>query len=375
MEKLSRPLRTLLAFAAITYSVGMGVDYFRIEADRRELTAAMEVVRPRAKLLPLIFDQRGSVTNTYPLMHAWGYYTLEKDISAPLLFASSRSYAFQFREAPAPLYTAAPCAKDARMRTTAALLVIGLVTAACSASDPALDASAALDGGTSQEAGQADATGGGPEDGSPPQDAAKADTSSTDGGKPLAADVNFTPNAVATTASKIVIRGSIGGEQIAFEWDYKATGQGAATNGAMFAQVGATSHGGVNLSFDNDYTPTYVQGPSDWYVRFTLGNALATDTVFNAKKTFAEPATPYSMITVRKGPSGTPYQHTEKDPANKTAAIVTQFTVDVTARTIRLVGGIRSQWGSDYLQADFNVLVGGPDDRNKNGGSIAYVFK
>ena len=99
-ENLSRWMRHALVGAALLYSVGMGVDHIRIERDRREMTAAMDVVKPGAKLLPLIFDQRGAVTNTFPMMHAWGYYTLEKGASAPLLFASSRSFALQFKEDP-----------------------------------------------------------------------------------------------------------------------------------------------------------------------------------------------------------------------------------------------------------------------------------
>ncbi len=99
-ESMNRWLQRTLVVCALLYSAGMGVDHVRIERDRREITAAMDVVKPGAKLLPLIFDQRGPVSNTFPMMHAWGYYTLEKGASAPLLFASSRSYALQFKEDP-----------------------------------------------------------------------------------------------------------------------------------------------------------------------------------------------------------------------------------------------------------------------------------
>ena len=53
-----------------------------------------------ATLLPLVFRSKGTSENTRSLLHAWGYYVVEKQTSAPLLFAHSRSFALMYREPP-----------------------------------------------------------------------------------------------------------------------------------------------------------------------------------------------------------------------------------------------------------------------------------
>jgi len=51
-------------------------------------------------LLPLLFKQGKTSDFTASLTHAWGYYTLAKDTSAPLVFAVERSYPITYREFP-----------------------------------------------------------------------------------------------------------------------------------------------------------------------------------------------------------------------------------------------------------------------------------
>lgn len=98
--RLPRPIAGALLVCALSFSVVTGIDYVRLDRDRREFTAAMDVLPPRATLLPLMFRQRKSSTFTSSLTHAWGFYTAQKDASAPLVFAVERSYPITYREFP-----------------------------------------------------------------------------------------------------------------------------------------------------------------------------------------------------------------------------------------------------------------------------------
>ena len=93
-----------LAACALVTSAGMGVDYVRLDDGRRRFTAGMDVVPEGARLLPLVFHPKGISQNTRSLLHAWGYYVVEKHTSAPLLFAHSRSFAVMYREPPEPQF-------------------------------------------------------------------------------------------------------------------------------------------------------------------------------------------------------------------------------------------------------------------------------
>jgi hypothetical protein len=63
-------------------------------------TAGISAVPQHAKLLPLVFKGKHTSENTQNLLHAWGYYVVERDTSAPLLFAHSRSFPVMYAEAP-----------------------------------------------------------------------------------------------------------------------------------------------------------------------------------------------------------------------------------------------------------------------------------
>jgi hypothetical protein len=97
---LPRPVVVLLAVCALSFSAVLGVDYVRLDRDRAEFTAGMEAVPPRATLLPLLFEKGKTSDFTASLTHAWGYYTVAKDTSAPLVFAVERSYPITYREYP-----------------------------------------------------------------------------------------------------------------------------------------------------------------------------------------------------------------------------------------------------------------------------------
>ncbi len=99
-ERLPRGLALLAALSGILYSAGMGIDYLRLEADRRAFVAGMGAVPEGARLLPLVFRAKRTSVNSRSLLHAWGFYVVGKSTSAPLLFAHSRSFPVMYREPP-----------------------------------------------------------------------------------------------------------------------------------------------------------------------------------------------------------------------------------------------------------------------------------
>ncbi len=91
--------RALVASAAL-YALGLGFDYVRLGRDWRRFTAAAAAIPEHAKVLPLVFDRKGSGENTWPMLHAWGLVVVEKHTTAPLLFAHSRSFPVSYRQQP-----------------------------------------------------------------------------------------------------------------------------------------------------------------------------------------------------------------------------------------------------------------------------------
>ena len=97
---LPRPVTVGLAACALAFSAVTGIDYVRLDRDRAEFTAGIDAVPPRATLLPLLFKRSKTSDFNASLMHAWGYYTVAKDTSAPLVFGVERSYPITYREFP-----------------------------------------------------------------------------------------------------------------------------------------------------------------------------------------------------------------------------------------------------------------------------------
>jgi len=97
---LPKPVAALLVICALSFSAVLGVDYVRLDRDRAAFTAGMSAVPRRATLLPLLFKHRKTSDFTASLTHAWAYYVLEKDTSAPLVFAVERSYPITYRDFP-----------------------------------------------------------------------------------------------------------------------------------------------------------------------------------------------------------------------------------------------------------------------------------
>ena len=97
---LPRPVVVALTACAFSFSVILGVDYLRLDRDRAEFTAGIDAVPEGATLLPLMFKRSKTSHYTASLTHAWGYYTVAKDTSAPLVFGVERSYPITYREFP-----------------------------------------------------------------------------------------------------------------------------------------------------------------------------------------------------------------------------------------------------------------------------------
>ncbi|HVJ91798.1 MAG TPA: hypothetical protein VM580_18490 [Labilithrix sp.] len=99
-ERLPKSLVALLGVSAVLYTAGMGIDYVRLDRERKEFSAGIDAVPEGARLLPLLFKHKGASDNTRNLLHMWGYYVVERKTSAPLLFAHSRSFPVTYSEPP-----------------------------------------------------------------------------------------------------------------------------------------------------------------------------------------------------------------------------------------------------------------------------------
>ena len=99
-ESLPRRLGAALVASRVLYTAGMGFDYVRLDRERQEFSAGIEVVPEGARLLPLLFNHKGVSDNTRNLLHMWGYYVIERRTAAPLLFAHSRSFPITYSEPP-----------------------------------------------------------------------------------------------------------------------------------------------------------------------------------------------------------------------------------------------------------------------------------
>jgi len=101
-ESLPRGLAALLGASWALYSAGLGWEYARLDAAWSRFAAGTSVVPEGASLLPLVFDDKGPSENARNMLHAWGLYVVERETSAPLVFAHSRSFPITYRELPPP---------------------------------------------------------------------------------------------------------------------------------------------------------------------------------------------------------------------------------------------------------------------------------
>ncbi len=99
-DRLPRPVTAALAASALAFSAVLGVDYVRLDRDRAAFTAGIEAVPEHATLLSLVFNRSKTSYFTASLTHAWGYYTVAKDASGPLVFGVERTYPITYRDFP-----------------------------------------------------------------------------------------------------------------------------------------------------------------------------------------------------------------------------------------------------------------------------------
>jgi hypothetical protein len=99
-EKLPGWATGLLAAAGLSVSAGLGFDYWRLDRDYREIASGIDKVPNGASMYPLMFDTKGSSENTWALVNGWGFYVIEKQTSAPLLFAHSPSFPLKYKTEP-----------------------------------------------------------------------------------------------------------------------------------------------------------------------------------------------------------------------------------------------------------------------------------
>jgi hypothetical protein len=90
-----------LAAGALACSIGLGVDYVRLDRELGALASGAPLVPEHADLAPVIFDPKGSSENTWALVNGWGLYVVAKQTTAPLLFAHSPSFPIGWRTPPA----------------------------------------------------------------------------------------------------------------------------------------------------------------------------------------------------------------------------------------------------------------------------------
>jgi hypothetical protein len=99
-DRMPRRLLAALGVCALSYAAGMGIDYARVGRAWARFTAGIGAVPEGARLLPLVFNSKGTSENTRSLLHVWGFYVVQRLTSAPLLFAHSRSFPVMYREPP-----------------------------------------------------------------------------------------------------------------------------------------------------------------------------------------------------------------------------------------------------------------------------------
>jgi hypothetical protein len=100
-SEMPRWAKGALAACALSFSAGLGVEYAKIAHDWDVFCRGESAVPRGARLLPLVFDRKGPHgDNTWPMLHAWGLYVIDRDTSAALVFAHSRSFPISYAKEP-----------------------------------------------------------------------------------------------------------------------------------------------------------------------------------------------------------------------------------------------------------------------------------
>ncbi len=92
-EKIPRPLVVALAAAAVVFSVGLGVETVKVASDWKRFERGEPYVPEHARALTMVFDRKGRYgDNTFPMLHVWGLYAVDRQTHTPHFFAHSPSF-------------------------------------------------------------------------------------------------------------------------------------------------------------------------------------------------------------------------------------------------------------------------------------------
>ena len=102
---LPRWARGALGACAVAFSVGLGVEYVQNARVWDGVCRGESAVPEGSRLLPMVFDRKGPHgDNTWPMPHVWGLYVIDRGVSAPLVFAHSKSFMLRYAKEPEPRF-------------------------------------------------------------------------------------------------------------------------------------------------------------------------------------------------------------------------------------------------------------------------------
>jgi hypothetical protein len=92
-EKLPRVLTFVLAAASLEFSVGLGIEEVKVASDFERFERGEPYVPEHARTLTFVFDRKGRYgDNTFPMLHLWGLYAIDRHTHTPHFFAHSPSF-------------------------------------------------------------------------------------------------------------------------------------------------------------------------------------------------------------------------------------------------------------------------------------------
>lgn len=101
VPEMPRVTRVALGACAVAFSAGLGIEYVQNAHVWDAFSRGEAAVPARSRLLPMIFDRKGPHgDNTWPMLQAWGLYVIDRDTSAPLVFAHSKSFPLSYATQP-----------------------------------------------------------------------------------------------------------------------------------------------------------------------------------------------------------------------------------------------------------------------------------
>ncbi len=105
-EKLPRALLGVLAVATLAFSIGLGIEEVKVASDFTRFERGEPYVPEHARTLTFVFDRKGRYgDNTFPMLHLWGLYAIDRHTRTPHFFAHSPSFPITEVTPPPPYLT------------------------------------------------------------------------------------------------------------------------------------------------------------------------------------------------------------------------------------------------------------------------------